>query len=284
MIYVSTACVRHKNIKDSVLELVNNGFFNIELSGGTNYYKSFEDDLVGLKETYNINFRCHNYFPPPVQPFVLNLASLENGIFDKSVQHCLAAIRLSKKLEARKIGFHAGFFINIGCDEIGKQVNKKSVFDRDKAIERFCSGFNLLKNEADGISLYIENNVFSAANRARYQSDNIFMLTSYADFLELKSQIDFNLLLDVAHLKVSAKTLGFDFTEELLNMMQASDYIHISDNDGLSDLNHEVVRESEMYVLLKQCDTQEKDFTLEIYGGMDKIKNTYAVIREIAGD
>ncbi len=65
MIYVSSSCIRHKKIKDSVKELAENGFQNIELSGGTQYYNNIESDLLKLKEKYNLNYRCHNYFPPP---------------------------------------------------------------------------------------------------------------------------------------------------------------------------------------------------------------------------
>ena len=70
MIYISTSCVKHRKIKDSVEELALNGFKNIELSGGTEYYENFERDLIELKGEYNLNYRCHNYFPPPKKPFV----------------------------------------------------------------------------------------------------------------------------------------------------------------------------------------------------------------------
>ena len=49
MIYISTSCVKHSKIKDSVEELASNGFKNIELSGGTEYYENFEIDLIELR-------------------------------------------------------------------------------------------------------------------------------------------------------------------------------------------------------------------------------------------
>ena len=49
MIYISTSCVKNIKIKDSVEELANNGFKNIELSGGTEYYENFESrSIVGF--------------------------------------------------------------------------------------------------------------------------------------------------------------------------------------------------------------------------------------------
>jgi len=80
--YVSSACVVHEKIKDSIEELGLNGFKDIELSGGTKYYAGYEDDLIRLKEKYHLNYLVHNYFPPPKEEFILNLASLdENRLF-----------------------------------------------------------------------------------------------------------------------------------------------------------------------------------------------------------
>ena len=83
MIYISSSCVKNTKIKDSVEELATNGFKNIELSGGTEYYDNFENDLLELKDKYNLNYRCHNYFPPPKKHFVLNLASPNNETFQE---------------------------------------------------------------------------------------------------------------------------------------------------------------------------------------------------------
>ena len=84
MIYVSSACVRSKIIKNSVEILALNGVNNIELTGGTKFYDNIELDILELKEKYNLNLLLHNYFPPPNTPFMLNLASLDNDIYKKS--------------------------------------------------------------------------------------------------------------------------------------------------------------------------------------------------------
>ena len=65
MIYISTSCVKNNSIKKSIKQIVDFGYTNIELSGGTDYYPEIVDDLVSLKDKYNLNFICHNYFPPP---------------------------------------------------------------------------------------------------------------------------------------------------------------------------------------------------------------------------
>lgn len=281
MIYISSSCVKNNTIKESIQELVDNGFTNIELSGGTEYYDGFEDDLLNLKKKYDLNYICHNYFPPPKEHFVLNLASLDDEVYDKTFKHLKKAIELSKKLGARKFGFHAGFFIDIKVSEIGKKISKVNLFDKSKSIQRFCDGFKELQTLAGDVKLYVENNVFSSTNAKTYENDNLFILTNSSEYQELKNMIYFNLLLDVAHLKVSSKTLGLDFEEELSYMITQSDYIHISDNDALHDLNHKLQKNSILVEMLGQHNLKNKNFTLEIYDDMNAIKETYKILQEV---
>jgi len=82
-------------------------------------------------------------------------------------------------------------------------------------------------------------------------------------------------------LKVSAKTLRLDWEEEFENMISVSSYIHVSDNDGFHDLNNQLTKTSSLLSMLKQSDTKNKDFTLEIYDGMEAIKKSYKVLSEV---
>lgn len=211
----------------------------------------------------------------------MNLASLDDEVYDKTFEHLTNAIELSKKLGARKFGFHSGFFIDIKVSEIGKKISKVNLFDKSKSIQRFCDGVKKLQSLSGDLELYIENNVFSSTNAKTYENDNLFMLTNSSEYQELKNMINFNLLLDVAHLKVSSKTLELDFEEELSYMISQSDYIHISDNDALHDLNHKLQKDSNLVKLLKKQDLKDKDFTLEIYDDMDAIKETYKILQEV---
>ena len=280
MIYISTSCVKNTKIKDSVQELAENDFQNIELSGGTEYYENFENDLLELKDKYSLNYRCHNYFPPPKKPFVLNLASLNDETFQMSFDHLEKVIALSNRLGADKFAFHAGFFIDIRLSEIGKKLSRDNLFDKKEAVERFCNAYDVIKRKAKNVSLFIENNVFSKTNADTYDGENPFMMTNFDEYKSLKEKINFNLLLDIAHLKVSSKTLRLDWEEEFENMMSVSSYIHVSDNDGFHDLNSQLTKNSSLLSMLKQSDTKNKDFTLEIYDEMNAIKKSYEVLFE----
>ncbi len=281
MIYISTSCVKHSKIKDSVEELASNGFKNIELSGGTEYYENFEIDLIELKSKYNLNYRCHNYFPPPKKHFVLNLASLNDETFRMSLEHLKRVVALSNRLGADKFAFHAGFFIDIKISEIGKKLSRDNLFNEKQATKRFCSAYEIVKKQKKNVSLFIENNVFSKTNAETYDGENPFMMTNFNEYKSLKEKIDFNLLLDVAHLKVSAKTLGLDWKSEFENMIEVSSYIHISDNDSFHDLNNQLTRDSSLLSMLSQVNTANKDFTLEIYDDMKTIKKSHEILSEV---
>ena len=86
MIYISSACIKSDKISESISILAESGFRKIELSGGTKYYKDYEKDLVFLQQKYNLNYLVHNYFPPPEEPFVLNLASTNDHIYHSSIE------------------------------------------------------------------------------------------------------------------------------------------------------------------------------------------------------
>jgi len=284
MVYVSSSCSKQKKIGAAIRELAEHGFQNIELSGGTEYYEGYEDDIFDLKKKYNLNFLVHNYFPPPKEDFVLNLASLDDAIFEKSLEHLRKAIRLAHLLGADKFGFHAGFYVDIGVNEIGKAVSARHLCDAKQADERFCKGFNLIKDESKGIDIYIENNVYSKTNFNIYGLQNPFMLTSSAEYRELQQHIDFKLLLDVAHLYVSSRSLGFDFNSHLDQMIMETDYVHLSDNDGWHDQNAEFMPDSKLLDRIKKKYLKDKTITLEIYTGIDGLKASFDRVVAIIAD
>ena len=280
MIYISTSCIKAKKIYSAVKVLADEGYTNIELSGGTEYYNGYQNDLIRLQNEYNLNYLIHNYFPPSSTEFVLNLASQNEDIFQNSIDHLLSAITLSKLLKADRYSFHAGFFLDLNPSEIGKDIKQRNFLKTNNSVERFCEGFKLLKNKAGTLKLYLENNVYSRKNWKLFKDNSPFMLTNFKDYLDLKRKIDFNLLLDVAHLKVSSYSLNLDFDRELNNMIQESDYIHISENNGMEDQNNRLLEKGGILSKLKNYDLSDKILTLEIYKSLNLIKESYNLMNE----
>jgi len=285
MIFISTSCIKAETIRESIISIAEAGFKNIELSGGTKYYAGFESDLLLLKNKYNLNYISHNYFPPPKIPFVINLASSDENIRQKTISHFNRSIKLAKKLDISIIGMHAGFFIDPKPSELGKPISLTKISDRNISTNRFVEGFKELSSMSNGVKLYIENNVLSLVNYDTYKQ-NPLMLTSFNEYIELKKQMDFFFMLDVAHLKVSCNTLGLDFKKEFALFLNETDYLHLSDNNGLSDSNEYIKQDSSLLNLLKTSKDQicNKIITLEIYEDMTKIKKSYELIFDIIKD
>lgn len=281
MIYVSSSCVKSKTIGDAVRQLHAAGFENIELSGGTQPYPEMADELRELQAKYRLQYLCHNYFPPPAVPFVVNLASLNDQIYAMTMDHLQRAVQLSKLLNADKFGFHAGFLMDIPTDEIGRSIAQKKLFDRQAAIERFRSGFLELQELAGDLRLYVENNVVSQMNLRNFEGINPLLATDLHTIRELRGQMSMDFIIDVAHLKVSCNTLGLNFSDELSTLVKESDYIHISDNDGAADTNQAFVRNSGLYDALKRNNLKGKTFTLEVYSGMKDLISGYEALNEI---
>jgi len=280
MIYVSSSCLKNNTIKQSVQELANEGYQNIELSGGTNLYEGYVDDLLELKEKYDLRYLLHNYFPPPKKPFMLNIASLNNELFEKSIEHCLNAINLCKILGSKKYGVHAGFLIDFTPDEAGKKILLRKVNDRAVAIDRLGQAWEKITKEAGNeVDLYIENNVYSKTNHDTYKGNNPFLLTDYNSYLELLEKVNFKVLLDLAHLKVSCHTLDLDFFVQSNQLIQNTDYLHISGNDGLSDQNYGIKDDVNIIKFFSNKNLFNKTLTLEVYSGLDDIRSSYEMLK-----
>ena len=281
MIFVSSSCVRTETIGSAVDRLAGLGYSNIELSGGTEYSETLEEDLLALKRDRGLELLCHNYFPPPREHFVLNLASLDDRVFERSFDHCREAIRLSERLGAKKYAFHAGFFIDIAVDEVGKKIRKSALFDRDKAMERFCNAVNELRRHAsDRVELYVENNVLSRENLETY-GENPLMLTTADEYEALRRRLDVNVLVDVAHLMVSCNSLSLDFQDNLHRLAGMTDYVHVSDNNGERDANEGLFVGGAMHEALKGLDLSGKTLTLEVYEGPEALRRSYEILAEL---
>ncbi len=264
------------------MQLAESGIRNIELSGGTEYYPDLEKDLMQLKKRYSLNLACHAYFPPSQESIVVNLASCDDDIYRKTIQHYENCIGLMEKLECEVLSVHAGFFIRIGVGEIGKKLRSTVVYDRGKAYDRFYSGYEYIKDLClkKGIILYLENNVLSNENYQEFQKQNYLMMTDYKSIMEMKERIDFNLLLDLGHLYVSANTLQLDYQKECTNLKGYAKWLHISENDGKEDQHFPIKGKSEIVNALEETYCADIDITLETAGNLEEVVNSAEYIRD----
>ncbi len=267
MIYVSTGGFDMCTFLDTALNLVDAGIFNIELSGGKPTH-NIEQDLIKLSQ--KVNLKLHNYFPPPLQPFVFNLASLDETIYEASVMHAKNAIDLSSIVGSSCYSFHAGYLVDPKVGELGKKISIRKISDRGFAIKLFIERVNALADYASskGVMLLIENNVLSAENYASFGCNPLIM-ADYEETVEVieKTTSNVGLLIDVAHLKVSSQTLNYNAGTYLRDFKESTFAYHFSDNLGFADTNDPVDEKSWFWDLIR---LDLDYYSLEVYGATPK--------------
>ena len=262
MIYLSTGGFSSLPGADVATRFVENKITNIELSGGR-VQEDQEEKLSDL--TSSCRFQVHNYYPPPENSFVLNLASFDEKIASLSSEHIFRAIDLSKKLGSKFYSFHAGFLLDPQVKDLGKQFTKVELNSRDSAKAIFTSRVNQVSEYAKskGIMILLENNVFSSANLKHFRT-NPFLMTDYNETIEIMNSTDDNvgLLVDVAHLKVSSQSEGFCKNKYLDSTKEYTFAYHFSDNEGKSDTNEVVAPDSWFWPFVRK---DLSYYTLEVY-------------------
>ena len=180
----------------------------------------------------------HNYFPPPKAPFVLNLASADPTVLERSRRMVIDALDISSTLGATHYAVHSGYCLDPSVESLGKPLCGDTVGTREAALDRLLTTTVQLAEHAKdvGVRLLIENHALSARNLAKF-GDNPLLLVDPTEILRFLSSTSGNvgLLLDVGHLKVSAHTLNFDPHEAMSDLLPLCEGFHLSDNDGVSD-------------------------------------------------
>jgi len=284
MIFVSSSCVRTDRISDSVRQLADRGYRCIELSGGTQRYDGLQEDLISLRAEYGLHYRCHNYFPPPQNHFVLNLASSDNAIRERTLDHVREAAQLCAALDIEVYSIHAGFRIDIAASDVGRGIPAQELSPLAATQTRFRAALReVTALFGPSVLVYVENNVLSQENHRTFGGQNPFLMTHAAQIVELLERCEVRLLLDVGHLQVSAQSLGLSLADELDALLARCDYVHISDNDGRADTNQPLLPQSPLYRLL--WDRREllhgKAFTVEVYAGMRDLEATHSSLEEL---
>lgn len=281
MIYLSTGGFSNNTFKDTSCLFDNKIVKAFELSAGK-YTPSLLNDLTYVSENFEV--ALHNYFPVPKEPFVFNLASFNLEILKQSKEHAMRAIELSSLYGSKFYSFHAGYLLDPQPSELGHKIKSKKLNSREDSIEHFILNVKELATFAEkhNVTLLIENNVISKANLDSFNCNPLLMSEPVeTQYIFSKLPRNVKLLIDVAHLKVSAKTLNFDPVKYLKDFSDITLAYHISDNNGLEDSN-EPFTENSWFV-----DHIRKDleyYSLEIYvSDIEVLEEQYKLLSEILG-
>lgn len=251
---------------------------NIELSGGSQQEPYLLGNLIKIKDEKDISFLIHNYFPPPRNHFLLNIANTDDatrGFIKKTMEYV-------RGLEIDYYSIHSGYTRDLdfenelwSANPMGKQYTLEGIYEN---IEWF-------RNEFPDTKLALEN-----MNPSNNNEKNIFLghIDRIIDILE--NNEDIYLLLDLGHLKISSVIQDFDFNDAvqiLLNKyIDRILEIHLSENEGHYDDHKLILSDSLQYKMIKENAKsilqREINVTLEARGqSFEDIRECYLLIEEI---
>jgi len=215
--------------------------FSLEFSSALPY----REDMELLFHKYPYPKLVHNYFPAPAIPFVLNLASGDPLIRTQSIEHVLKGLRWSKKGGASFYCAHAGFCIDPKPKDLGKKLPQTTDrIDRKKHWKLFLDSIRTILPLAEELALdfYIENNVTAKMNLNIHGESPLFC-SDPDEMQQLIQEVNhprLGILLDTAHLKVSANALNFSPEKAVKIVAPYVRAIHHSDNAGELDNNQPI--------------------------------------------
>lgn len=278
-LFVSTSGTRGSSL-DSATSLVEYGFRNIELSGGC-HIDELEKGLNQLMAQANA-IMLHNYFPPPSEPFVFNLASGDFEIIELSMSLAKSAIEISSKNNFPYYAIHAGFLMDPKVTELGNKIQPKRLLDRNIALEIFSQNALALSSYARelNVDLLVENNVLSKENMKSFGEDP-FLLSSTAEIYEFFTNYgnEIGFLLDLGHFNVSTYTLGEPRDYSMLKINDFAIGYHLHDNFRIYD-QHLALNSDSWF--LSYLNPKAKFGTLEIHSqNIAEIQNSIRILEGV---
>jgi sugar phosphate isomerase/epimerase len=240
MLFLSTSCIKNKNILESISDLskITN---NIELSGGSFYVERLFAEFTQLSGEGKYNFLLHCYFPPSLNPFVLNFA--DNG--DLTRNFIRGSVEYLNLLNISYYSIHAGFRHTFKFD------NEILVEGVDNFSEQdIVDNARWFKKNFPDVKLAIEN---LYPNGGNLNSCFLMGIKEIVNFF--RNNKDLFLLLDLGHLKVSSRIMNFDYIDAVAeiidNFKDRIKEIHLSENTGNEDDHLLVFSDSIQYKIVR---------------------------------
>ena len=223
-VYASTACLSGLGLRETLDLYRQAGIRHVEL-GAFGHGRGLSPIMSLRDEPFE--FVVHNYFPPPDEPFYVNLASADDELRRRSLDFVRQRIELTSALGSTLYSVHAGYVMDpIGFD--GRSLVFDEDGDPDAALARFRETLaEALAHAAEhGVELIVENNVCVEGHEGK-----LLLQTAH----EFEQVPEVGILVDTGHLNVSAHTLGFNRAEFVSRLAPRIRAYHLHDNDGIVD-------------------------------------------------
>ena len=241
-IYVSTSCLINEYSFLQVLNIYNElGIRNVELGVFTDH----NVDVVNLLKQYNFNYIVHHYFPPAKESFIINLASQNNKILQKSIEQIIKSIDYCNDCNIKIFSFHAGFRVD---PDINLKFNLNNITEYQTSFNTFKESVLKINDYAEkkDVKVAIENNVLSKYNLVDGRNKLLLMCEAW-EFEKLFQEIkleNLGILLDLGHLKVTSNILKFNANNFIEDLKSKIFLVHIHENNGEVD-EHKCIKKGD---------------------------------------
>ena len=235
-LFVSTTFLAdNKSLKEALTICNENDINGLELGSNHCHENNYDYCL-----DFDFRYLVHNYFPIPEKSFVINIASNNDEIVNRSITQIKKSIDFCQKIGAELYTFHPGFL----TDPMGSNKNKKNYdFQWDEkqlkdnnyniALERMYKSIDIILEYA-----IIKNTNISIETEGSVSKKNHLLMQTpieYQKFIQHYSSSDIGINLNIGHLNLAANSFSFDrmeFVEIIADYVVAMELSH---NEGVED-------------------------------------------------
>ena len=234
-IYVSTTFIENgQKIKIALDMLKSSGIKNVELGSNHIYEKNFN-----YIKNYKFNFLVHNYFPTPKKDFVINIASLNKSIRNRSLHQIKRSIEFYKKIGAKVYTFHPGFIYEPAGASNSKN-NYDFIWKNKKVSKKYNLAFNQMLHSLKKIVDFAKKKKVKIAieTEGSYKKKNVLLMQKpeeYEKLLRYFTPKDLGINLNIGHLNLASKAFNFSKTKFVNSIKPYIIAMELSHNNGIDD-------------------------------------------------
>ena len=234
-VYVSTTFIKNgKKIKSALDKLKSAGIKNVELGSNHIYEKNFN-----YIKKYNFYFLIHNYFPTPKKDFIINIASLNKKIRNRSLSQIKRSINFYKKIGAKIYTFHPGFIYHPISISNSKN-NYDFIWKNKKNNKNYNSAFNQMILSLTKIVAFAKKNKVRIAieTEGSYKKKDVLLMQKPEEYRKLIKYFkpkELGINLNIGHLNLASKAFKFSKSKFINTIKPYIVAMELSHNNGRDD-------------------------------------------------
>ena len=259
--FVSTSCFGPSYLEEALVRCGKLSMTAVEISAPHHYQQTDQFfEILRRYEEIGFRFTFHNYFPPPKEAFVLNIASEDKKVRDRCKTLVEEALSLASLINVPLYGIHAGYLASASEAANGRFLFEPITYEYTKALSNGIRFVNEIASsfEKKGVKLLIEN-LFPSQ---QLEHSLFCSFDQMKDFMsEVPDSVGF--LLDLGHLNIASTIMEFDRVKFIDSFL--SEYgnrlfeVHLSENNGLEDQHLAIESKSWQLEIVKLINQLKKN-------------------------